>query len=160
MRSSPPCRFCKQKLLKDDPESQLFLFTVNLKEKRRHKSIIFITIILQDGVSRINAPTKVWLFKRITALFIHYTVTEPSSVCAETAKNPKGFWIDNSNWGLELGIRRYRSFLLHLLQIDTYWWNMVDTFRVLGLITYTQTCTIRKIPMVYTNVSKRATVYW
>ena len=53
--------------------------------------IILIAIILQGGVLKLNAPTKVWLFKRITALFIHYTDTELCSVCAETAKIPRVF---------------------------------------------------------------------
>ena len=35
--------------------------------------------------------------KRITALFIHYTDTELSSVCAETAKIPRAFELKTQN---------------------------------------------------------------
>ena len=53
--------------------------------------IILIAIILQGGVLKLNAPTKVWLFKRITALFIHYTDTELCSVYVQKQLKSREF---------------------------------------------------------------------
>ena len=101
MRYSPPCRFCKQKLLKYHLVSTVSVY--NKSDRKKETQIDYFNYNYVTGwLIEDNALSKVWLFKRITPLFI--SDPELSSVCAETAKTPRVFELKTQTeaWKLAL----------------------------------------------------------
>ena len=99
-------------------QSQLFLFTVNLKEKKWRQTD-HIDGKLQGGV-----PGKAWLYKKYygTALFI--SNMKESCVRPETVKIPRVFGLKThiELWNWQLDNELFPS-CMYMIQIDTYGWN-------------------------------------